>query len=517
METYENNITTVSTKDNKIKIDDKSFKIHYFIFCVLIVIWFICSRLEENIWNMKSILSIFYTFIENWNAYPIIDIVSTNKSVCPLGYDILINDKFPGFKKGCYCNNTGELFLDSCKDIDGFELSCQGISEIKKEKYKIYRKSILCGKRTLNDYFKLLKENLVRRRDCEAGYKNCGIIDSKNYKLCLPENENCPINMIHFIDENDNFMSNYDFNFTKINLDQNKTLIFTRDNIKGKILIEFKIEDGPPCADPLFTNSQTNFTKFKLHPKFSQDQCSPLQSDLNYDERYEELDRYSYDLILEQNHIKDKLITISALNYQNTIINQTSLFSRNYINFDKQCLINLNEKIKYYYGENNNFNEDFLDLTMNELINLISKFNLLCIILFIFTFIEVMYYMVLTKYMEDLDDIPKNWLGKIISEGFNCFFILFLIIILIISMKKSFSLKTVFNIQGCSDQYNEIHFSKLKSYFYNFYLECLLLFIILIICFGGIVFSLVKFSHNLENDEKIEDNDKKMLELNKIE
>jgi len=478
---------------------------------------FISSRIESNIWLGKDSLNILYNFHENWQSNPIIDIVSTNKTECPVGYEPLINDNFKGLKKGCYCKETDEIFPKSCVEYEGFEDICEDVKEVGKEVYKIYRKKVLCGKRLKLNYFNYLNEGKVEKKTCGKGYKNCGIIDSKSNILCLGENETCPINMIYFIDsENDNFIDNYHFNFTIVELDDVKRIAFTNQNIKGKVIIVFKIEDNYPCANPLYTNSKSSFTKYILHPYFSLDQCIPLKKDLIFDTRYEELDTYSFERVLGENLIKDKLLKVPGFD-EKYISYSAILFSRNYINLDKKCLKQISNSINDY-DDDFKFDENFLDHIGKELSNFKSKFYYNYMLIVIVIFIEIVYYMVVIKILEESEDFPKNWLPKIVTEVLECILLFLSGVISVISIKKVYSIKKIFNVEECSDIYTNIQLSSFYSNLNYYNIENFFLIVCAIISIAALIYSIIKFSKNIETDDsKVDNNLKKVFDLNKFE
>ena len=51
--------------------------------------------------------------------------------------------------------------------------------------------SIIVPQLTYSDY---LKNSVNKNENCKEGFKQCGILDSFNNKLCLPIKKKCPIN-----------------------------------------------------------------------------------------------------------------------------------------------------------------------------------------------------------------------------------------------------------------------------------------------------------------------------------
>jgi hypothetical protein len=236
-----------------------------------------------------------------------------------------------------------------------------------------------------------------------------------------------------------------------------------------------------------------------------------------FDDRYIQLDQYSFDKLIEQNHMKDQLEKLPGLSTKE-LNHPIFLFSRNYIFLERKCLKQINKNIADYYDDDYKFNTEFLEFAEKILTNLNNKFYLIYMLILIYTFLEMMYYMVITKYLEEFEDCPRNWLGKVITEGIGCFLLFLLIVTCVISMKKMYSLKKIFELEDCSDIYSNIHFTAIYSHFYYFYVENLILIVLGLVSFVILCYSIIKYSHNTESDEgKIDNNLKKMFELSKFE
>ena len=83
---------------------------------------------------------------------------------------------------------------------------------------------------------------------CEENYKKCGILDTLGNIMCIPENDECPINEV-IVDLN----SKYDEYISKgykvaylEKLDEDYALYYTNKAIDNEIVAKFDFYDSPP-------------------------------------------------------------------------------------------------------------------------------------------------------------------------------------------------------------------------------------------------------------------------------
>ena len=112
------------------------------------------------------------------------------------------------------------------------------------QNYFIYKKD----ERTYFDY--LIDFTVKAGENCKNNYKQCGIFNEKGRILCLPNEEECPLNGFGISD--DPLDSNYDNIYNKYEVSDiitNKKYYFfyTNKNINGKVITEFKLSNGFPC------------------------------------------------------------------------------------------------------------------------------------------------------------------------------------------------------------------------------------------------------------------------------
>ena len=160
--------------------------------------------------------------------------------------------------------------------------------------------------------------------DCPGNYqKNCGIIDTLEQKLCIKEDEKCPIYDLGIGEPKD--VINYHY-------DDKANIYYNNDNYNGdkKIIGTLILNDGQPCYD----------VKEKLWRKFHPREATNTHLNCKYkvlgklnDDRYENKGSISYKKLYEDN---------LSQNNQNMLFDKikdetVSLYKRIFLGIDKKC------------------------------------------------------------------------------------------------------------------------------------------------------------------------------------
>lgn len=147
---------------------------------------------------------------------------------------------------------------------------------------------------------------IAKKEKCEANYKKCGILDTYGNILCIPNNEECPINNILLYSKSSSSPKNDD-----------KTL----DNKHIEIKTENEqIEKGIIIVDILFNNS----TMYYINE-------DNFIFDNNTFEEYYKNDNISDNKEVD-NYIKDRLFEQSNIDIYYKDVNNT-IYYKNYIGF----------------------------------------------------------------------------------------------------------------------------------------------------------------------------------------
>lgn len=217
---------------------------------ILISLFLLSNTLKDDIFMIKQLF-------DEWNNKPIQILQESYKKTCAeIGMYDLLSYEWPGIKQGCYCENNKKLYKNSCQFNNlNIQKECQNIEEKKSIQLKKWKGSYFCGSSIKpKSYFEL---NFVGKNErCSLKYKKCGIIDSLNNYLCVPENEVCPLNKIEFMQGMENVR-----------------IETSNKNLEGKIFSSFKIAEKQLCLN----NNQRFFVEndYALINTLSDFQYSP--------------------------------------------------------------------------------------------------------------------------------------------------------------------------------------------------------------------------------------------------
>ena len=120
-----------------------------------------------------------------------------------------------------------------------------------------------------------------KTQDCPGTSKSCGIIDTLNRKLCVDQNEDCPINK----DDIDNFPVNL---FTSNQKLDNANKMYLNEEVEEtKIMTSIKLSDGFPCI----RSNESRWISYHADEYTRSEDCSYVK-DKNTDDRYVKFERF---------------------------------------------------------------------------------------------------------------------------------------------------------------------------------------------------------------------------------
>lgn len=398
---------------------------------------------------------------QTWSSHSFYDVISSNNyfsnNTSQLNnYNYLLsNSSWPGIMKGCDCTKTKSflnlfennnfIFQRPCRTTNETIIGCNNIIEKSKIDYNVWRgktlitklNTVLDEKYNYYNYSNILKKNLYNYdlKVCIKNYKKCGILDSLGNVLCVPIQKECPINDIKIIKNIDKISTNKDnkihynnilYNFIELN--NNNYLIFTNENVNGKIVISLKTSEYNICSNHLEVEQGQSYVLSNYSPHYCTDMLYYFSKDnliannntysqkmldnnkkqsknylkYKYDYRYNIIDTYSKKNLYMDNNI-DKVIQsipkydtynyankdsyYSKFKYSDTI----KLYYTNYPGWKVKCLLNdkYNLSIFKLLKTKTNLNNNYLGY--------IKK--ILSIIMLIFSVIAlVVIYITITHY-----------------------------------------------------------------------------------------------------------------------
>ena len=245
--------------------------------------------------------------------------------------ETLVLGKWPGTFEGCECE--GSITKKKCSEEDK-KKGCKKIKEINPINFEIINGNLICIKRSEKTYKELLESNQIidKNKNCPNNYKYCGIIDTFGNKMCVHNDENCPLK-INDINQKIKLFLN-----TKIKNNSSKV-----DSNNDKLLFNLKLCQNNPCINP--HEYYWNFYH-KLEP--DNQRCITKIKEKIYDDRYELLNEYqSTNLKLYNDNSILKVIEIDDLIRMKLEREQVFLFGRNFLGINFKAL----EKTGFSYEE----------------------------------------------------------------------------------------------------------------------------------------------------------------------
>jgi hypothetical protein len=409
---------------------------------IFILIFFTKPKLDQ--------VQIEYTssVIKNWNLSPIVDIqLGVN---CTLGYSRLVLDTWNGTVTGCLCSTYVRTGMCSSKS------GCKTLSPNGPVNFTSWYGSSLCVKRLpVNSYFDL---TIVKSgNSCPMNQKNCGIIDTLNNSLCVPNDSTCPINDIQVQSVDQIIPTGY----KTLDLTQggvSKRLVFGNKGPSGKVLVEFKISDNTPCIDPKFSNVVSNFHLLEYNSVF--DLCYRAVNQKVVDRSYQFIDVYNkYKLYVDNGifQIIQKLPFYSGSTASNI---DTRLYYRNYVGMQISYFDTIKSKNSFgniYRGISYSF-ENFYSYS-----GLFNSIYIVVIILWSMNLLLFHLIRYVTKCTIDLETHEPYYedIASLLMEIFSFLMIFTLTILFIVSYSQFSRLKENYSdlnpyIYGGDENFNEL-------------------------------------------------------------
>ena len=216
----------------------------------------------------------------------------------------------------------------------------------KKSFTKIFQNKFFYEESDKNYFDYINKYSVESGNNCPDNYKKCGILDSSKRILCLPEDDQCPLNGFGISDsESDTQYNGYESKKVYDSIDNSiYYLYYTNKNTNGDIITEFKLSDGIPCAEISEIN-WINYYDNEIEKFYG---CKTLVDGEIISYRYSQV---SYGVINMISLYKDNGLTDPpSYDYINDA--KVFLFVRNYNEIDQKCFEdffeNFEKEKKYY-------------------------------------------------------------------------------------------------------------------------------------------------------------------------
>ncbi len=220
---------------------------------------------------------------ENWKSGPLTNVFSSATGC--LTNQTFITNSWPGT-------------IGVCRDIFGYKYrGCAKHAivypQLPAMPYIKWRNTALCARRLEKSYFDLFVSTNVG--GCGTGQKSCGIIDTLKNKLCVNNEDQCPLNNIQVVPINSPLPSG---NFTKIEMKDSNMILSYVEN--GNILNEFMVQENTPCVNPFYEHY--DYPIFKPELSAYRGNCTEVNGTF-YDTKVEVVDKYHFLSVYKENGI----------------------------------------------------------------------------------------------------------------------------------------------------------------------------------------------------------------------
>ena len=322
-------------------MNDSCLTLFIIIDVISFIIIFICSIIYLTSTTFST--SFLREMNENFKGIPIYSLNSNCNNPLVLGY-------WAGTRAGCDCRGIYDRYISH---PNKFTIGACGYNETRAKcinydsrdsinfiKYEGFSFCINEGKNVFE--YKYYTENSVsKNEECANGFKSCGYLDTLDQKLCIKNDEECPINDLII-----NNAKEGPKDYITIPLNNNKYLHYTNKNNQSHIITKLKLSEyNQPCIYP----GEFSWKYHYLLEKSSGICKTSIESKV-YDIRYIEIDSINkYDLYYE-NGVFNSIQHLP--NYDTQILRNDIiyLYKRTFLGFEQKCM--KKNKFSFEYFDN---------------------------------------------------------------------------------------------------------------------------------------------------------------------
>ena len=444
-------------------------------FCLILpfigIILAFFSTINEFDTNILAISDIF----DNWKTIPFQNIIISNKNCSSIGLYDIINYYWPGTEEGCFCSYNNVTYKGRCSEIQ-IRKNCTIVNEKYNVSLNKWKNKFICGQygkfinnnnnnnenkneknqiinKIITTYFEFNKINSSQL--CPFKTKKCGIIDTLNNSLCIPDIEKCPINYININNSN----NNNNFNL----------IVNNKETENGKIYTNFLLSEDKICINHYLKNfiHEYNYPLFKSNDYFLK-KCSKFKKNktiLINDNNFKILDFYSKNSFYLDNNL------IIDLPFYPKIESNINLFTNVYTGWKKKC--ETKEFYNFFNNQSNAFNEiyDIISFDNNYKNSLLYNILILSCLFFFGIFI-IKYKLILINNKIEINfcKLFIIYFIYVLIMGINVIFIKISNINLIEINKAKISndfFEIVYN-NDCSDKNTNFVFKFIAEQYFNY-------------------------------------------------
>lgn len=300
--------------------------------------------------TLKSFKNEYFNEIrENYVMSPIFDIsLKSPIASCPNNQDVLPLGEWKGTKTGCDCIGlsawrvpltSSDRYTSGHCIQDEYRGGCRTVHSTPEKNFTVWKGREFCGAYGRKSYKDYLHDSVAFNESCKGNYHQCGILDSLNRKLCLPERQRCPINKI-VINQSVIAPTNYKYSTIAFGNDYGY-LHYTNEAIDEPILVKLKLSEGEICINPNQYNSKYPKDQFILDEIGNDYGCDDKVGNYTYDPRYIEVDQLSKSIVFPENEIYDFYGMYKGFPQKYPEVArkvEMQLYQRNFIGLNMTCI-----------------------------------------------------------------------------------------------------------------------------------------------------------------------------------
>jgi hypothetical protein len=305
------------------------------IFSFVIFVTSVLEMKETIILKQKIMNRIF----QNDNLMPV-DEITLSRNLCETedGFYPIFNYTFTGVRGGSYQLDNKHFYPSKCDPLGPKYSTCIDIPNVNLQNLSIWDDKMICARRMIEGSFIIVTKNT----DCPANYKLCGIYNYYKDKLCILNNQKCPLNYVNFKNKND--IDRKDMSYKYLDLNSDYVLVVSNNITNSTIPVDFKVAEYFPCLeierltyDPLYPIYPliSNFEKFGCNRTFYDIHVT----DSGYDKRYTSLTYLKKSEFYYDNDLLQRYIELPGINnWKSDVFANTVWFmSRPYISLNFTC------------------------------------------------------------------------------------------------------------------------------------------------------------------------------------
>ena len=167
------------------------------------------------------------------------------------------------------------------------------------------------------------KYSVSSNENCPSNHHQCGILNYKQRKLCLPDGEECPLNGFKIAET----AIESPYICKEVYITKTYYMCYTNEDTSNNIITEFKLSLDPPCAKISEKNWESVFPDEVDADNYK---CKTVINGKKFSERYEAVSDAIFDL--------PTLYDDNGISNNNLVNSKAKLFVKNYNDIDEECV-----------------------------------------------------------------------------------------------------------------------------------------------------------------------------------